>query len=95
MGARNTRTRVSEPIHGLTGRIRSLQRGAKTTTTTETDTSITSVDIAKSTGGGHHGGLDTNGASSGMYNYLKDATNVRQARASTSATMRWVVVEEW
>jgi len=50
VGGRNTRTRVSEPIHGLNGFIKSIQRGIITVPSGGAGTfttAITSVNMAK------------------------------------------------
>ncbi len=100
MGGRNTRTRVSEPIHGLAGRLRSVQRGTTSagTTTGDKDTAITAVVPAKSEAG-FRGQVASNATGDVTVPYLTSATNMRTTRLASAGggthTYFWIVREEW
>ncbi len=100
MGGRNTRGRVSESIHGLAGRLRSVQRGTISAQTTvgDKDTAITSVVPAKSEAG-FRGQTASDASGDVTVPYLTSATNMRVTRlASAGAGSHiyfWIVREEW
>ncbi len=99
MGGRNTRTRVSEPIHGLSGRIRSLQRKAITSSgsgTTSVDQAVTAVDLSHAWVEAGQGNSKAAGATTSSSNpFLTSATNARiwTYQTAGSAAWRYEVIE--
>lgn len=97
MGGRNTRTRVSEPIHGFAGRFKSVQRGTHTATSTgDQDASITAVVEAKAYA--LAAGLSSTDAGIGTSQaYLTSPTNVRTTvvDGAVGGVASWTVVEEY
>ena len=95
---RNTATRVSEPIHGFSGRIRSLQRGSKRLSFTgDNDLTITLVDVNHAWANGLSQSNTPFRNPRGSVPYLQAATNVRWKNgvAGANSTYSWEVVEVW
>lgn len=98
MGGRNTRTRVSEPIHGFAGRLKSIQRGtiALPGFVATANASITAVVLANayelSVGRSQTGNVAHTTAP-----YLTSTTNVQVAEMNgvTGGFLSFVVVEEY
>lgn len=99
MGGRNTRTRVSEPIHGLSGRIRTLQRGEiNATSLGNFDAAVTAVVLAKSyVEGGKGNSSDASASRAASSPYATSPTNVRVSATSggTALLTTFELIEEW
>ena len=98
--SRDTRGLVSEPIHGLAGRLRSVQRGTTSigTTVGDKNAAITAVDPAKSEVG-FRGAVVSDFTGDTTVPYLTSATNVRITRLAAAGggthSYFWIVREEW
>ncbi len=105
MGGRNTRRLVSTPIHGLSGQLRSVQRGFKTHNAATipgatAGATISAVVLAQAHGKvtGVQSGA-SNGHNAGASGRLTAATTYTIRHASTdgavTCTSYWEVIERW